>query len=99
MKQVKYLNFFFIYDTKYFLSNFNLNLTRYLKEFIQTENFFKFPELQWITLLGDIRAEDNFIRVTNLCERRLTAPNITARLNQCRGKCVTIHNDEKILWS
>ena len=30
------------------------------------------------------RAEDNSIRITSLCDRRLTAPNITAQLNQCR---------------
>ena len=27
-------------------------------------------------------AEENFIRVTSLCDRRLTALNITAQLNQ-----------------
>ena len=30
------------------------------------------------------KAEENFIRVTSLHDRRLTAPNITASLNQCR---------------
>ena len=35
------------------------------------------------------RAEDNFIRVTRLCDRRLTAPNIAAQLNQCREKNVS----------
>ena len=42
-------------------------------------------------------AEDNFIKVTSLCERRLTVPNITAQLNQCceKKKCVNIHCEEK----
>ena len=44
------------------------------------------------------RAEDNFIRVTNLRDRRLTAPNVTAQLNQCREKKnVNIHCEEKTL--
>ena len=39
-----------------------------------------------------IRAEDNFIRVTNLCDRRLTALNIPVQLNQCQEKkCVNIN--------
>ena len=36
--------------------------------------------------LLDTTAEDDFIRVTSLRDRRLTAPNITAQLNQCREK-------------
>ena len=31
-------------------------------------------------------AEENFMWVTNLHDRRLTAPNIIAQLNQCREK-------------
>ena len=31
-------------------------------------------------------AENNFIRITSLHDRRLTALNITAQLNQCREK-------------
>ena len=42
-------------------------------------------------------AEVNFIKVTSLCDRRLTAPNIAAQLNQCRQMCVNIHFVEKTL--
>ena len=35
-----------------------------------------------------IRVKDNFIRVTSLHDRRLTAPNITAQLNQCHENSV-----------
>ena len=31
-------------------------------------------------------AEDNYIRVNSLCDRRLTAPNITVQLNECCEK-------------
>ena len=34
---------------------------------------------------------ESFIRVTSLRDRRLTAPIITAQLNQYREKCVNIH--------
>ena len=39
------------------------------------------------------RAEDNFKRVINLYDRRLTAPNVTAQLNQC---CEKMHQHP--LW-
>ena len=39
-------------------------------------------------------AEDNFIKVTSLHDRMLTAPNIIAQLNHVMKKCVKI-NDEK----
>lgn len=74
----------------------------YKKKDIQAEKLKKRnPDLQWIVLLGDIRkrdktrpkaatrAEDNFIRVTSLRDRSLTAPNITAQLNQCHEKNVS----------
>ena len=38
---------------------------------------------------GTTRAVDNFKRVTSLCNRRLTASNITVRLKQCREKNVS----------
>ena len=44
-------------------------------------------------------AEDNFIRVTSLGDRRLTTPNITAQLNQSCEKCFNIHCEEKTLWN
>ena len=48
--------------------------------------------LDYIVLLDTTRftyAEDNFIRVTSLGDRRLTAPNITGQLNQCHEKNVS----------
>ena len=38
-----------------------------------------------------IYAEDNFISVTGLCDRQLTAPNITAQLKQCCEKKLCQH--------
>ena len=40
-------------------------------------------------------AADNFIRVTRLRDRGLTAPNITTQLNYVVKKCVNIHCEEK----
>ena len=42
-------------------------------------------------------AEDNFIRVTSLRGRRLTAPSITTQLNQCREKMCR-HPLKRILY-
>ena len=42
------------------------------------------------------RAEDNFIRVICLHDRRLTAPNITAQLNQCQEKNVSTSTVRRI---
>ena len=36
-------------------------------------------------------AEDNFIRVTNLRDSKLTAPNITVQLDQCCEKKMCQH--------
>lgn len=82
----------------------------YKKKDIQAEKLKKRnPDLQWIVLLGDIRkrdetrpkaatrAEDNFIRVTSLRDRSLTAPNITAQLNQCCEKKAST-STVKIFW-
>ena len=44
-----------------------------------------FLDTTWFTY-----AENNFIRVTSLCDRRLTAPNFTAQMNQCCEKYVSI---------
>ena len=44
-------------------------------------------------------AEENFIQVTSLHDRKLTGPNIKAQLNQCHEKRVNIHCEEKNLWS
>ena len=42
-------------------------------------------------------AVDNFIRVTNLYDRRLIVPNITAQLNQCHEKKnVNIHGEKTV---
>ena len=42
-------------------------------------------------------AEDNFIRIISLCDRRLTAPNITAQLNQCRENNVSTSTERRTL--
>ena len=41
-----------------------------------------------------IYAEDNFIRVASLRDRRLTAPNINAQLINVVKKCVNIDYEE-----
>ena len=44
-------------------------------------------------------AEDNFIRVTSLCDRRLTALNITAQLNQELVKsCNLLYHTNHKAW-
>ena len=53
------------------------------------------PKRKASKLKATRRAEDNFIRVTSLHNRRLTAPNIIEQLNQCHEKkCVNIHCEE-----
>ena len=77
------------YITRYFLKNWFEGVFL-LKYWAWIKCFPKVTPLEltldYYVLLGTIcftNEENNFIRVTNLCDRRLTVPNITAQLNQC----------------